>query len=111
MERSKVTFKLYPNATHADRLTDRIRLHCELYNAAFEERIGVYWKRFSGGKVHGAGPEQFTAARFSFAPDPQATGSLHRNWSITRLRDKPRGSARGRIARAPKAPLTTCNDR
>jgi putative transposase len=39
MERRKVTFRLYPNATQAGRLTGWIRLHCELYNAALEERI------------------------------------------------------------------------
>jgi len=45
MERRKVTFKLYPNATQADRLTGWIRLHCELYNAAIEERISAYQKQ------------------------------------------------------------------
>jgi putative transposase len=44
MERRKVTFKLYPNAREADRLTGWIRLHCELYNAALEERIDAYRK-------------------------------------------------------------------
>ena len=44
MERRKVTFKLYPNATQADRLTGWVRLHCELYNAALEERISAYQK-------------------------------------------------------------------
>jgi putative transposase len=44
MERRKVTFKLYPNATQAERLTGWIRLHCELYNAALEERIDAYRK-------------------------------------------------------------------
>ena len=44
MERRKVTFKLYPNARAADRLTSWIRLHCELYNAALEERIDAYRK-------------------------------------------------------------------
>ena len=44
MERRKVTFKLYPNARDADRLTAWIRLHCELYNAALEERIDAYRK-------------------------------------------------------------------
>jgi len=40
----KVTFKLYPNAREAERLTGWIRLHCELYNAALEERIDAYRK-------------------------------------------------------------------
>ena len=44
MERRKVTFKLYPNATQAERLMGWIRLHCELYNAALEERIDAYRK-------------------------------------------------------------------
>ena len=44
MDRRKVTFKLYPNATQAERLTGWIRLHCELYNAALEERIDAYRK-------------------------------------------------------------------
>jgi len=44
MERRKVTFKLYPNAREAERLTSWIRLHCELYNAALEERIDAYRK-------------------------------------------------------------------
>jgi putative transposase len=44
MERRKVTFRLYPNATQAERLAGRIRLHCELYNAALEERIDAYRK-------------------------------------------------------------------
>jgi len=44
MERRKVTFKLYPNAREAERLTGWIRLHCELYNAALEERIDAYRK-------------------------------------------------------------------
>jgi putative transposase len=44
MERRKVTFKLYPSATQAERLTGWIRLHCELYNAALEERIDAYRK-------------------------------------------------------------------
>src|ERR1700737_207152 len=44
MERRKVPFKLSPNATQAERLTGWIRLHCELYNAALEERISAYQK-------------------------------------------------------------------
>lgn len=44
MERRKVTFKLYPNAREAERLTGWVRLHCELYNAALEERIDAYRK-------------------------------------------------------------------
>lgn len=44
MERRKVTFKLYPNARDAERLTGWVRLHCELYNAALQERIEAYRK-------------------------------------------------------------------
>jgi putative transposase len=40
----KVTFKLYPNAKQSERLTAWVRLHCELYNAALEERIDAYRK-------------------------------------------------------------------
>lgn len=44
MQRRKVTFKLYPNAREAERLTAWLRLHCELYNAALQERIEAYRK-------------------------------------------------------------------
>lgn len=44
MERRRVTFKLYPNAGEAERLTAWVRLHCELYNAALQERIEAYRK-------------------------------------------------------------------
>jgi putative transposase len=44
MQRRKVTFKLYPNARQVARLTAWVRLHCELYNAALEERIDAYKK-------------------------------------------------------------------
>ncbi|WP_321912984.1 transposase [Paraburkholderia sp. J11-2] len=44
MERRKVTFKLYPDAQEVERLTVWIHLHCELYNAALEERIDAYRK-------------------------------------------------------------------
>jgi putative transposase len=44
MERRKVTFKLYPSAEQAERLEAWLRLHCELYNAALQERIEAYRK-------------------------------------------------------------------
>ena len=44
MQRRKVTFKLYPNACEAERLTGWVRLHCELFNAALQERIEAYHK-------------------------------------------------------------------
>lgn len=44
MEHRKVTFKLYPNAKESERLDAWVRLHCELYNAALEERIDAYKK-------------------------------------------------------------------
>jgi putative transposase len=44
MERRKVTFKLYPNTRAGERLTGWVRLHCELYNAALQERIEAYRK-------------------------------------------------------------------
>ena len=43
-ERRKVTYKLYPNATQTARLETWVRLHCELYNAALQERIEAYRK-------------------------------------------------------------------
>ena len=44
MQRRKVTLKLYPNAAQAVRLEAWTRLHCELYNAALEERIDAWRK-------------------------------------------------------------------
>ncbi len=44
MERRKVTDKLYPNAAQTERLEAWVRLHCELYNAALQERIEAYRK-------------------------------------------------------------------
>jgi putative transposase len=44
MERRKVTFRLYPTPAQAKRLACWIRLHCELYNAALEERIDAHQK-------------------------------------------------------------------
>ena len=44
MQRRKVTFKLYPNTTQSARLEAWTRLHCELYNAALEERIDAWRK-------------------------------------------------------------------
>jgi putative transposase len=44
MERRKVTFKLYPNVKESEQLLAWTRLHCELYNAALEERIDAYRK-------------------------------------------------------------------
>ena len=44
MPRRKVTLKLDPNAAQAARLEAWTRLHCELYNAALEERIDAWRK-------------------------------------------------------------------
>ena len=44
MQRLKVTLKLYPNAAQAQRLETWTRLHCELYNAALEERLDAWRK-------------------------------------------------------------------
>jgi len=44
MESRKVTYKLYPNAAQTARLEAWTRLHCELYNAALQERIDAYRK-------------------------------------------------------------------
>ena len=45
MERRKVTFKLYPDHQETERLDGWLRLHCELYNAALQERIEAYRKK------------------------------------------------------------------
>lgn len=44
MQRRKATFKLYPNASQQKTLEVWTRLHCELYNAALQERIEAYRK-------------------------------------------------------------------
>ena len=44
MEGRKVTFKLYPKVAETERLTAWVRLHCERYNAALQERIEAYRK-------------------------------------------------------------------
>lgn len=38
----KVTFRLYPNAAQAERLTELLGLHQRVYNTALEERIRAY---------------------------------------------------------------------
>ena len=40
----KVTLKVYPNAAQSARLESWRRLHCELYNAALDERIDAWRK-------------------------------------------------------------------
>ncbi|WP_038167560.1 transposase [Thiomonas sp. FB-Cd] len=47
MQRRKVTLKLYPNAVQMAQMAQLdawTRLHCELYNAALEERIDAWRK-------------------------------------------------------------------
>ena len=44
MQRRKITLKLYPNSAQAQRLETWTRLHCELTNAALEERIEAWRK-------------------------------------------------------------------
>jgi putative transposase len=44
MQRRKATFKLYPNTIQQQTLERWTRLHCELYNAALQERIEAYRK-------------------------------------------------------------------
>lgn len=46
MQRRKVTYKLYPSAAQHAQLDAWVRLHCELYNAALEERISA-WRQAS----------------------------------------------------------------
>ena len=38
----KVTFRLYPNAAQAERLTELLGLHQRVYNTALEECIRAY---------------------------------------------------------------------
>jgi putative transposase len=38
MDRRKITYKLYPNASQSAALDDLLRHHCNLYNAAVQER-------------------------------------------------------------------------
>jgi putative transposase len=69
MEPRKVTFKLYPNAAESERLAAWSRLHCELYNAALQERIEAYRKFGKSVSYYGqqnALPE-IKAARPEFA--------------------------------------------
>lgn len=40
----KYTFRLYPNTTDVQLMLDTKRVHCELYNAALQERIEAYRK-------------------------------------------------------------------
>ena len=44
MQRRKVTLKLDPNAAQSQRLEAWTRLHCELTNAALEDRIDAWRK-------------------------------------------------------------------
>jgi len=44
MERRKVTYKVYPDLHQAARLEEWVGLHCELHNAALQERIDAYRK-------------------------------------------------------------------
>lgn len=37
-----ITYRLYPNKAQEAKLNDTLRLHCDLYNAALEERIKAY---------------------------------------------------------------------
>src|SRR5947208_2355208 len=42
MDRRKVTYKLYPNATQAAALAGLLRHHQQLYNAALQERADAW---------------------------------------------------------------------
>jgi putative transposase len=44
MQIRKYTFKLYPSSSQAERLLNIKRVHCDLYNAALQERIDAYRK-------------------------------------------------------------------
>ena len=73
MQRRKVTFKLYPNATQRQRLETWTGLHCELYNAALQERIDAYRKT---GKAIGYYDQQNALPAIkTFRPELQPLGS------------------------------------
>jgi putative transposase len=44
MDRRRVTYKIYPSKAQADRLEWLMGKHCDLYNAALQERIDAYQK-------------------------------------------------------------------
>ena len=44
MKKRKATYKLYPTKLQAEALNHALRLHCEFYNAALQERIEAYRK-------------------------------------------------------------------
>ena len=45
MEKRKATYKLYPTKKQTEALASALRLHCELYNAALQERSEAYKKQ------------------------------------------------------------------
>ncbi|EPX84745.1 RNA-guided endonuclease InsQ/TnpB family protein [Salipiger mucosus] len=45
MARRRVTYKVYPNKQQEELLENTRRMHCDLYNAALEERITAYRRR------------------------------------------------------------------
>ncbi len=78
-------FRMYPTAKQRDRLTQMLADHCELYNAALEERREAYRKR--GLSIHLYDQQrQLTAIRaarpehavWSFTSQQQTLRRLHR---------------------------------
>ena len=83
MQRRKVTFKLDPKAAQSARLEAWTRLHCELYNAALEERIDA-WRK--AGKSIGYDEQQNTLPEIKAArPEFIALGSHALQQTLRRL--------------------------
>jgi putative transposase len=83
MDRRKVTFRLYPDAREEACLTSSVRLHCELYNAALEERIDAHRK---GGKSISYYDQQNTLPEIKAArPEFVALGSHALQQTLRRL--------------------------
>lgn len=83
IQRRKITFKLYPNAQEAEKLAAWTRLHCELYNAALEERIDAYRK---AGKSVSYYDQQNALPEIKLAwPELQEMGSHALQQTLRRL--------------------------
>ena len=83
MQHRKVTLKLDPNAAQSARLEAWTRLHCELYNAALEERIDA-WRK--AGKSIGYDEQQNALPEIKAArPEFIALGSHALQQTLRRL--------------------------
>jgi len=105
MERRKVTYKLYPSSAVAERLTAWTRLHCELYNAALQERIDAHRK---AGKSISYFDQQNVLPEIKAArPEYVELGSHALQQTLRKLDlslpDRPRASPASRPLRASQA--------